>query len=211
MPRRKGPPQRSRHRPTQAERRDAARLAILDAALVCFSRVGPTASMEMIAAEAGVSRTLIHYHFRHREQLVLGATYRFIEAMQQRIQELPLAGGTARARGARVLDQVWAALRAQPPHLVQVGLEVVSYGRRAGMRDQVTLHVDQVRQMVRALVAQVVAREPSDLARSQGHLGEVVVASLLGLLAWTQMAGIDEADDLFALWKSLVLTALPAR
>jgi AcrR family transcriptional regulator len=56
-------------RQERAERRAARRELLLDAAVRCIRRVGPGASMEEIAAEAGVTKPIVYRYFRDKAEL----------------------------------------------------------------------------------------------------------------------------------------------
>jgi len=55
---------------TQTERRNATQRAILDAAVASFTSFDLAVSMEAIAADAGVTKGSIHYHFGSRSGLL---------------------------------------------------------------------------------------------------------------------------------------------
>src|SRR4030095_5413805 len=67
---RKPPPRRARGRPTNAAE-IGTREALLDAAVALFADQGVAATTSAeIAARAGVTPAMVHYHFRNRERLL---------------------------------------------------------------------------------------------------------------------------------------------
>lgn len=66
------PPESLPMRPTQAQRRASTRRRLLDASLDVFARKGfHAASLEAIAAKAGVSKGAVYYNFSSKEDLFL--------------------------------------------------------------------------------------------------------------------------------------------
>jgi AcrR family transcriptional regulator len=97
---------------------------IMDAALACFSRAGyHGTSLKEIAAEAGVAKSLVHYHFESKEHLLveLQAEYYRRLARQTRDWLSRQPPSVESAWGA--LEQVWSGLEAgaaQMPFALEV-------------------------------------------------------------------------------------------
>jgi len=66
-----------RSRPRRTDRREA----LLDAAIACIRAEGPGASMQEIAAEAGVTKPILYRHFRHKADLYEAIAARFTQAL----------------------------------------------------------------------------------------------------------------------------------
>lgn len=97
-------------RPTQAERREATRDALLEAAGRAFARRGyHGASVEEIAADAGLTKGALYYNFAGKEDLFLALLDRHVAARLDLLSDLDAAGPAALREGAR---RVAAALRA---------------------------------------------------------------------------------------------------
>ena len=64
--------------PARAERRALRREELLDAAVVVIRRDGAGASMDAIAAEAGITKPILYRHFGDRSGLVHAAAERFV-------------------------------------------------------------------------------------------------------------------------------------
>src|SRR5215831_907772 len=90
---------------------------ILSAALACWSRDGyHGSSLKDIAAEAGVAKSLLHYHFQSKEHLLIE-----LQAVQHRqvaaeIRERLKARGPSIEGALDALDQCWDALVAESGH-----------------------------------------------------------------------------------------------
>jgi AcrR family transcriptional regulator len=64
--------------PARAERRAHRREELLDAAVVVIRRDGASASMDAIAAEAGITKPIVYRHFGDRSGLVHAVAERFV-------------------------------------------------------------------------------------------------------------------------------------
>ena len=90
----------------QTPTREVRRQRIIDAAIECLAREGwHRTTLTAIAAEAGISRGLISYHFTGRDDLLAAVLESVVEstfgagaaAMQQQIDQEPTAQGKLRA------------------------------------------------------------------------------------------------------------------
>jgi AcrR family transcriptional regulator len=70
-------PHRHAHAQDRSLRREARRAELLDAAVRAIRRVGPTVSMDAIAAEAGVTKPIIYRHFGDRVGLASALAEQF--------------------------------------------------------------------------------------------------------------------------------------
>jgi AcrR family transcriptional regulator len=89
---------------------------ILRAALRCLARRDPGGvSLREIAEEAGVSKSLLLYHFRSKEDLLLGLVDGTFDAMARRVEAVTDALVTTRQAGVEALgaslDAIWRELR----------------------------------------------------------------------------------------------------
>ena len=88
---------------------DDMRMRIIDAGIRCVVREGvPGTSMSAIAAAAGVSKALLHYHFADRAQLLAGVVTTLGRRVVARERDA-LEDGEA----ARVVDLLWHWLHAE--------------------------------------------------------------------------------------------------
>ncbi|HLX36928.1 MAG TPA: TetR/AcrR family transcriptional regulator [Candidatus Binataceae bacterium] len=98
----------------QEERSAQTRRRLLDAAVACLSERGYTRTTTTeIAERAGVSRGAQVHHFRHKEELVLGALDHICERrlaeLRYAFEELPM--GAMEFRLETLLDLIWVAFR----------------------------------------------------------------------------------------------------
>jgi AcrR family transcriptional regulator len=150
------------------DRSRVTRQRMLEAAVHCLATKGWDAStVAVIAAEAGISRGAVQYHFPTRENLVVAALEFMFEERTTLVREFVVTPDTSATRVHRVVSalvdlyagelfraalQVWAAA-ASDPHLRDV---VVPLERRFGrdMHDLAArlLQIDAEDQQARGLI-----------------------------------------------------------
>jgi AcrR family transcriptional regulator len=92
-----------RGEPRPARDGSATRQRIIDATIECVARAGAAeASMATIAAEAGVSKALLHYHYSDRARLLTEVLAQLGERLAAR-ERSALAG----ADGSKAVDALW--------------------------------------------------------------------------------------------------------
>jgi len=196
----------------QAERRDA----FLDAAVAVVRRDGVTASMEAMAAEAGVTKPILYRVFGDRDGLLLALVERFATELGQALAT-PL-GGTDSATGSRsVLDDdpkevlratidAYVALIERDPALYRFLTErLASSPDRpiAGLADEVARNVAVVLgERLRAIGADSGAAEPwafalvgmvhlaGDWWVNRRTMARSTLVDYLVALVWDGMAGL---------------------
>ena len=85
---------------------------ILGAARRIFGRAGfDGASMGAVAAEAGVSKGLLHYHFENKDHLLIETQRAFFRQLHQRFIERARKGDGGLPSALDALDAMWAAAR----------------------------------------------------------------------------------------------------
>jgi len=90
---------------------------ILAAALACWSRDGyHGSSLKDIAAEAGVAKSLLHYHFSSKEHLLIELQAHTHRRVANQIRERLKARGPSIEGALEALDQCWEALAADAGH-----------------------------------------------------------------------------------------------
>ena len=87
--------------------------AVLQAAIALLGR-RPDASMEEIAAAAGVSRQTIYAHYPSRQALLRAVTQHITGVVAGELGRLDLRGGSATDALTRWLDAAWEILRRYP-------------------------------------------------------------------------------------------------
>lgn len=107
-----------------SDRAKKSAVRILDAATRLFGRRGfDGASMGAVAREAGVSKSLLHYHFESKEQLLLEAQRRVLRQIHKRFLERARHGERGLQAALAGVDALWQAvteLQAQAPFMVEV-------------------------------------------------------------------------------------------
>jgi len=106
---------------------------IFDAAIAAWSRFGyDGASLKDIAAEAGVAKSLLHYHFDSKEHLLIELTnYYFRKTGEEVLARVMPTAPTRDEAVEKSLDAVWEALLLMR-HEVPLALELW----RAGQKDE---------------------------------------------------------------------------
>ena len=84
--------------------RTARRETLLDAAIACIRREGPGATMERIAAEAGVTKPILYRHFRHRADLEDAIAARFTDELSAQLRRVMRRPGDPRTVLAAAID-----------------------------------------------------------------------------------------------------------
>ena len=98
----------------QEERSAETRRRLLEAAIACLNERGYTGTTTTeIAGRAGVSRGAQVHHFRHKEELVIGALEhicaRRLAELEYAFEELPVGGLEFRVE--TLIDLMWTAFR----------------------------------------------------------------------------------------------------
>ena len=98
---------------TQAERRDATRAALLDAAIDCLVEEGyANTTTRRIAERAGVTPGAVHHHFAGKAELLRSAVRRVGERFRQEMLAYgPPDAPSIRASAEQILDRAWALHR----------------------------------------------------------------------------------------------------
>ena len=80
----------SQDRPSR--RAPGRRDELLGAALDVIRRVGPGASMDEMAAEAGITKPVLYRYFRDRDGLIAAVAERFSDGLVERLEQALAAG-----------------------------------------------------------------------------------------------------------------------
>jgi AcrR family transcriptional regulator len=84
---------------------------ILGAAMQCWTRAGyHGASLKDIAAEAGVAKSLVHYHFASKDHLLIELQAEWCRIVARAVKGRIAAGPPSIAAARAALDQVWASM-----------------------------------------------------------------------------------------------------
>lgn len=117
------PPESSSVRPTQAQRRAATRRRLIDGSLDVFARSGfHAASLEEIAAKAGVSIGAVYYNFSSKEDLFQELLEEPFHRILDNVRVASAGRGSAAHLFLRAIEDIPGRL---PPHM-----ELTAYATR---------------------------------------------------------------------------------
>ena len=154
---------------------------ILTAAGRCFRTSGyAAASIREIARAAGVSKSLLHYHFRSKEHLFLEVQVRTYNGLAARICESLDETGSPRTRALFALDTLFDTVR------VNADLQVQAKVWARTLADESLLsHVRELRDRLRrdliGLVEHVLGPALDDLPVTSGMAVDLLWALVCGL------------------------------
>jgi AcrR family transcriptional regulator len=125
-----------------------SRHRIVRAAASCFGQLGfKGASTAAIALEAGVSKSLVLYHFESKEHLFVAVQLDLLGSVLNRIRSVTPPGGTP-LELARAMDEVMAFVESDITHL-RVMLELHN---AAATRPELAARITEFNEAVEALV-----------------------------------------------------------
>lgn len=121
---------------------------ILEAAALCFGRSGYRgAAMSQIAREAGVSKSLLHYHFDSKEKLLVEVQLQLLRDLLQRIRGVTVHPNTL-GQFTNALDQVMDFCEREIDQL-RVLLELHNVaGTNPAIAERLTRFNDQVSDLI---------------------------------------------------------------
>jgi AcrR family transcriptional regulator len=154
---------------------------IVEAAEACFSRSGYAgASMREIAEKAGVSKSLLHYHFDSKEHLFVEVQIRFYERLGARIAAAVahIPGGDA--RGLAAFDALFEVLRQSNDLATQAELWAAALANEK-LRAQITRLREFFRQMLVARIEEILGADRERLPVTPEAAADLVWATLNGL------------------------------
>lgn len=155
--------------------------AIVEAAEACFSRSGYTgASMREIAERAGVSKSLLHYHFQSKEHLFVEVQIRFYERLGVRILEAVAHIPEGDARGLAAFDALFEVLRQSGDLKTQAELWAAALGNEK-LRGQITRLREFFREMLVQRLEEVLGEDSERLPMTPEAAADLVWATLNGL------------------------------
>jgi AcrR family transcriptional regulator len=175
---------------------------ILDAAASSFGEQGfRGASMSAVAKAAGVSKGLLHYHFKDKDELLLEAQRvafrRIHEAFDARFEQGDVGIDTA----LEALDALWASvreIRSWAPFLLETMSLTAQYGP---IRRQLDHFYDEVMALLEDGVRKVFSADADRLRLPPERLAMIVRTTVHGLvveLAFAQsQADLERLDQLY--------------
>lgn len=169
------------HGPTARGSRTVSR--ILDAAARLFGKEGyEGATMNAVARAAGVSKGLLHYHFRSKEHLLIEAQRATFHRVQRQFEERSRQGDRGMSAALFALDTLWGAVRemhAWTPFMV----ETMSLAGKTGpVREHLDRFYAESDEMLVRGIERVFAGELDRLALPPERLAWLVRTTLHGLI-----------------------------
>ncbi len=200
--------------PTPTDPRTARTVRrILDAAARMFGDEGYRgASMNAVAKAAGVSKSLIHYHFSSKEHLLLEAQRATFRQIHARFQDRFRRGERGTGTALEALDALWDAvwdMRGWTPFMVET---MSLAAQNAPIRDHVDAFLDETEPLLVESIQELFADQ--DLVLPPDRLARLVRTVLHGLVVEMSYAR-NEGDlaivdrtfrDLRALFAQVVTT-----
>ncbi len=155
--------------------------AILDAAEACFSRGGYAgAAMREIAEKAGVSKSLLHYHFQSKEHLFVEVQMRAYERLAQRVAAAVAPIESGKERGLLAFDALVATLRESNDLAVQAELWAGALSN-----EKLRVHVVRLREFFRSLLVtsmqEILGEDLARVPMTAEQAADLVWATLNGI------------------------------
>lgn len=167
---------------------------ILDGALACIGRSGlHGASMRDIAAEAGVSKALVHYHFHTKELLFLEVQARAFRQVARSVRQLASTGSQSLETAFEALDRVWDLLctaRDQVPFTLELYAEST---RKPAVRERVETFAAEMLALLQQGLEITLGAQASRLPVPVPRLAAVLHNVLWGhgMMAYFDVEGAD--------------------
>lgn len=182
---------------------------ILKAAERCLFEVGyGDMSIRDVAERAGVSKSLLHYHFMSKEHLFLEVQIEVYNRLAARVTAAVAAIGSSADRTLLAFDTLFSALRSANDLPVQAEIWARSLTNPKLKRRAVELREylrDTIISTLEAILGPAVARLPL----STGAAADLLLAAVTGL---GLQAGVEDTperlDEAFAALRKLVELAL---
>lgn len=188
---------------------------ILDAAGRCFARDGfANTTIQQIASEAGLTKSMIHYYFESKQVLILELQAfvheRYFRRVQTRLAEL---GPDSDKQLAEALWEVFELF--QDKQFLKLQLELLAEaGRDPEMRQRMALAQERSRELVTEGAEAVVGTEGAASSPLPASLSLLISSQVLGLRILELVSGDAEgAREAYTSFVSMLTAALkrPAR
>ncbi len=165
---------------------------ILDAAGRLFSQAGfERASMSDVAQAAGVSKGLLHYHFRSKEHLLIEAQRAIFRLIYRRFEDRFRRGERGLGPALEALDALWQAvrdLRVQAAFLVETASLV---SREPAVAEQVESFYSEAMGLLEQGIIEVFRDSPAQPALPPRRVARLVRVGLHGLIMDLALARSD--------------------
>ncbi len=181
---------------------------ILGAAEACFASSGYAAtSMRQIAEGAGVSKSLLHYHFQSKEHLFLEVLVRIYNRLAAQVTEALGEAGTPVERGLFALDALFASLRENPYFQVQAEVWAQSL-QNESLRAHAQRMREHLRDRIVETMAQILGPATARMPVSLEAVADLLWATVGGLGLSASMDDPARVENAFRAFRELVAVAL---
>jgi AcrR family transcriptional regulator len=154
-------------------------MQLLDAADHVIRRDGPDASMEVIAAEAGITKPILYRHFGDKGGLYTALAERYANGLMSEIKDSLEREADPRTRLTLTVDTYFAFLSSEP----QIYRFLVH--RAQSERREVHEAIGEFVRDVAKEVAAVTRRELDVANRSEGDFAEALAFAVVGAVQMT--------------------------
>ena len=193
-----------RHLPAAPTPRGARSIQrILDAAARLFGKEGfQGASMLAVARAAGVSKGLLHYHFRSKDHLLIEAQRATFRQIYRRFDGRFQKGDVGLDTSLEAFDALYRSIRdmrAWAPFMV----ETMSLGSHDGpVREHLDIFYAEAMELLENGIRDVLADRAENLAFPPDHIAAVVKTTLHGLVVELAYArtqeDVERIDTIYA-------------
>jgi len=165
---------------------------ILDAASRCFSREGfANTTVQEIAREAGLTKSMIHYYFESKSMLILELQAFVHERYFRRVQQKVEQFGNSNERLAEALWEVYDVVKDKTFLRLQLEL-LAEAGRDPYMRNRMALAQERSREFIAQGAEAVVNHDNPSPTKLPKALSQLIAAQLLGLRVQEYISGDSE-------------------
>jgi AcrR family transcriptional regulator len=183
---------------------------ILDAASRCFSRDGfSNTTVQEIATEAGLTKSMIHYYFESKQVLILELQAFVHERYFRRVQaKLESLGANSETRLKEALWEVFDIVKDK--QFLKLQLELMAEaGRDPNMRNRMMLAMQRSREFIQWGADAVVNESGEHPIRLPRSLSLMIASMLLGLRIQEFITGEEEqAHEAYELFVAMLTGAM---
>jgi AcrR family transcriptional regulator len=182
--------------PRHADWQSPRVVQILDAASRCFAREGlANTSVQQIAVEAGLTKSMIHYYFESKQVLILELQAfvheRYFRRVQQKLEQLAAAALPTDQRLQETLWEVFDAV--SDKQFLRLQLELMAEaGRDPYMKSRMKLAQDRARSFIESGAEQVVDPSGATAFRLPPSLAFLLSSVILGIRVQEFVDGDEE-------------------
>jgi AcrR family transcriptional regulator len=217
-PKKKVPPPRKPARshdelPRHSDWQNPRVLQILDAASRCFARDGlANTTLQEVAVEAGLTKSMIHYYFESKQVLILelqAFVYeRYFRRVQQKLEALRAAAAPSDERLRAALWEVFDFIADK--QFLRLQLEFMAEaGRDPYMKNRMHLAQERVRAFIEQGAEQVVNAGGGKTIRLPRAVAFLISSTLQGLQIQEFLSGDEDlARDAYGLFIAMLTGAM---